>query len=124
MTRMISYQHGRTRTDTRMLYKKPKKVSDEEFNAFSGAMYEMSGAHKLTGMVILADKGYVGVFDAYHCYGEPFWIMCEPGNPRNIEDNDIVTVYGNRDRSGDFFKVADVFIHKPGSKIYEEVHAL
>lgn len=124
MTRMNTHHHRRTRTDTRVIYTKTKPVSDEEFLAFTGAIYEMTGAQKLTGMVILAMGGYVGVFDAYHCHGEPFWITCEPGNPRNIGDKDIVTVYGQRDRSGDFIRVADVFVHKPGSKIYEEVHAL
>jgi hypothetical protein len=124
MTRMDKHRHGRTRTDTRLLYHKSKPVSDEAFNAFMGFLYEQTGAQKVTGMVILAAGGYVGVFDAYHCYGEPFWINCEPGNPRNIEDQAIVTVYGIRDRNGDFVRIADVFIHKPGSKVYEEVHAL
>jgi len=89
-----------------------------------GALYEITGAQHVTGMVMLAAEGYVGVCDAYHDYYEPFWLNSEPGNPRGIKDRDIVTVYGLRDRNGDFYKVADVFIHKPGSKIYEEVHAL
>jgi hypothetical protein len=87
-------------------------------------MYETMGAQRVTGMVMLAAGGYVGVCDAEHIYYDPFWLLSEPGNPRNIQDRAIVTVYGFRDCNGDFYHVGEVIVHKPGSKIYEWVVSL
>ena len=44
MTRSNSFRYTRSRTDTRLLYKKLKPKSDEEFNAFTGVIYESLGA--------------------------------------------------------------------------------
>jgi|GEM_PF-3249701 len=124
MTRSNSFRHSRSRTNTRLLYKKPKPVSDYAFDLMIGSMYEGFGAQAVTGMVILSGDGTVGIFDADNLCYDPFWLINEPCNPRNIEDYAIITVYGRRDRCGDFYEVAHVVKHPPGSKVYEEVHAL
>lgn len=121
--RMRSYRHISRSTGPRTLKKKSKK-SDEQFLSFMSGLYELTGTEHVTGGAIIADGGIVGIFDAKHLYYDPFWILCEPGNPRNIKDRDIITIYGLRDRNGDFYKVADVFVHKPGTKIYEWVMSL